>query len=225
MTAACCGDLSSVLRTSQNLTVLELGYNKLRVLGVQLLCEGLEHPNCKLQKMNLWECGITAAGRGDLAAVLRTSQSLTELELGHNYLGDSGVWLLCEGLKHPHCKLERLQCCNLSTACCEHLSFALSTSQTLTYLDLKRNKLEDSGVQRLCEGLKHPNYSTPPLAYYTPPSNPCNPLSPAHHITLQPIFLHPLNLSPSPASALLPLTCLIHFEQCPLNSSQSLCRV
>uniref|UniRef100_A0A8C3SCQ0 Uncharacterized protein n=1 Tax=Chelydra serpentina TaxID=8475 RepID=A0A8C3SCQ0_CHESE len=217
LTGACCGDLTTVLRTNQSLTELELGANVgLGDSGVQQLCEGLKHSNCKLQRLDLWDCGLMDAGCMDLAAVLRTSQSLTELKLSHNKLGDAGVkllceglkqncklqslslrWcnitnagcgdladvlrinqyltklmlgynkdlgdsgvrLLCEGLKDPNCKLQMLELhgCHLSTACCEDLSAALTTSQTLTYLDLAANRVEDSGVWLLCEGLKHPN--------------------------------------------------------------------
>ncbi|XP_039373433.1 NACHT, LRR and PYD domains-containing protein 3-like isoform X2 [Mauremys reevesii] len=116
--------------------------------------------SCSLRKSSTSGCGVTAAGCGDLAAFLKTRQNLTKLYLDNNVsLGDSGVRLLCEGLTHPNCKLETLvlHYCGLTAACCENLSSVLSTSQTLTFLGLGANSLEDSGMQQLCEGLKHPN--------------------------------------------------------------------
>ncbi|KYO27451.1 hypothetical protein Y1Q_0008580 [Alligator mississippiensis] len=160
LTAACCGDLAETLSTSPSLTQLDLcGNDGLGDGGVQLLCEGLRHPSCKLQTLRFWRCRLTAACCGDLAAALSTSPSLTQLDLSGNYgLKDGGVQLLCQGLRHPSCKLQTLwlQSCHLTDACSEDLAATLSTSPSLTELDLSYNKdLEDGGVRLLCEGLRH----------------------------------------------------------------------
>ncbi|CAM5160211.1 unnamed protein product [Natator depressus] len=143
-----------------SMTELDLGWNKLGNSGMRLLCEQLNHPNCR-------NCGlecrdVTHGSCEDLAAVLRSSLSLTELELelelGANYsLRDAGVRLLCEGLKHPTCTLQRLGMwdCGFSAAGCRDLSSVLFINQTLTELDLGYNELGDSRVQLLCEALKY----------------------------------------------------------------------
>ncbi|KYO41614.1 hypothetical protein Y1Q_0006370 [Alligator mississippiensis] len=180
LTATCCGDLATVLRVKHNLTELELGGNYLGDAGVRELCRGLNHSNCKLQRLGLWGCSLRCLLRGpcccspqqlrychlthsicgDLNAVLSISLSLCELDLGRNKdLGDVGVQLLREGLQYPNCKLQKLglEHCGLTAGCCRELSSVLRTSQTLTELGLGRNGFHDSGVQLLCEGLKHPN--------------------------------------------------------------------
>ncbi|KYO41607.1 NACHT, LRR and PYD domains-containing protein 12-like [Alligator mississippiensis] len=144
--------------TSQTLTELDLQWNNLEDGGVRLLCEGLKDPNCKLQKLRLYHCGLKAVGCEYLSSALSTSQTLTEFVLDTKKLEDGGVRLLCEGLKHPNCKLQKLCLghCGLKVADFENLSSALSTSPNLTELKLCETQLEDSGLRLLCEGLKHP---------------------------------------------------------------------
>ncbi|XP_030416644.1 NACHT, LRR and PYD domains-containing protein 3-like isoform X2 [Gopherus evgoodei] len=97
-----------MLFTNWSLEKLDLSANTLGDSGLKHLSEGLKHPHCKLQILLLWQCRLTAACCGDLAAALSTNQSVTELELSGNKLGDSGIKVLCEGLKHPRCKLQKL---------------------------------------------------------------------------------------------------------------------
>ncbi|KAK7945282.1 hypothetical protein WMY93_001010 [Mugilogobius chulae] len=97
-------------------------------------------------------CGLSPHCCGPLASVL-SSSSLTHLDLSHNDLQDSGVELLCDGLKSAPCRLETLSLslCGLSPHCCGSLASVLSSS-SLTHLDLSNNDLQDSGVELLLSG-------------------------------------------------------------------------
>ncbi|XP_061469175.1 NACHT, LRR and PYD domains-containing protein 3-like isoform X2 [Rhineura floridana] len=108
LTAAACERLSLVLASNQFLSELDLEENHLGDGGARKLCEGLQHPQSRLQRLMLHHCGLTAGACEDLASVLETSKSLMELGLGENNLGDEGIRQLCEVLRKPHCKLQRL---------------------------------------------------------------------------------------------------------------------
>uniref|UniRef100_A0A8C5NAK8 NACHT, LRR and PYD domains-containing protein 12 n=1 Tax=Gouania willdenowi TaxID=441366 RepID=A0A8C5NAK8_GOUWI len=108
-----CAALSSVLSSqSSSVKHLDLSNNDLQDSGVKLLCEGLKSPHCKLDYLSLSGCVITEVGGASLAAALSSnSSSVRELDLSYNHPGDSdsGVKLLCEGLKSPHCNLDYLR--------------------------------------------------------------------------------------------------------------------
>ncbi|XP_060727245.1 NACHT, LRR and PYD domains-containing protein 12-like isoform X2 [Tachysurus vachellii] len=111
LTEESCRVLSSVLSSnSSSLRELDLSENKLQDSGVKLLSEGLKNPHCTLEILRMLSCSITDEGCAALASALRSNSSshLRELNLNFNNPGESGVKLLSDLLKDPHCKLETL---------------------------------------------------------------------------------------------------------------------
>ncbi|ELK10200.1 NACHT, LRR and PYD domains-containing protein 12 [Pteropus alecto] len=161
---AVCKYLASVLICNPNLTELDLSKNPLGDTGVKYLCEGLRHSNCKVEKLDLSTCYLTDASCVELSSVLQVSQTLKELFVFTNALGDTRVQHLCEAwCPHP----SRLSECSLSAARCESLMQILSSTQSLTRLLLINNKIEDLGLKLLCEGLKQPDRQLKDLALWT----------------------------------------------------------
>jgi len=65
---------------------------------------------CFQSLYSLNDCNITDEGCVTLASALRSNPSnLRDLDLSENKLGDSGVKRLSDGLKDPHCKLQKLK--------------------------------------------------------------------------------------------------------------------
>lgn len=158
ITSANCRDLCDIVASKPSLQELGLGCNKLGNAGIAALCPGLLHPSCRIRTLWLWECDITAEGCKDLCRVLSAKQSLKELSLAGNELGDEGARLLCESLLEPGCQLESLwvKTCNLTAACCSNFCSVLIQNRSLLELQLSNNSLGDSGVQELCKALGQP---------------------------------------------------------------------
>ncbi|XP_008589880.1 PREDICTED: NACHT, LRR and PYD domains-containing protein 12 isoform X2 [Galeopterus variegatus] len=158
VSSSVCPDLAAALTANKNLIRMDLSGNSLGLPGMKLLCEGLRHPKCRLQMIQLRKCQLEAGACQEIASVLSNSQHLVELDLTGNALEDLGLWLLCQGLRHPVCRLQTLwlKICHLTAAACEALASTLSVNESLVELDLSLNDLGDPGVLLLCKGLKQP---------------------------------------------------------------------
>ncbi|XP_010814261.1 NACHT, LRR and PYD domains-containing protein 1 isoform X3 [Bos taurus] len=158
-TEACWQVLCSVLQVTGNLKELDLSRNILSRSAVQSLDEALRCPGCQLETLRLASCSLTAESCKDIASGLSTSQTLMQLELSFNTLLDAGAEHLCQGLRQPTCKLQRLLLagCGLTSGCCQDLASMLRVSPSLMELNLLQNDLDDLGVRLLCEGLRHPS--------------------------------------------------------------------
>nr|XP_012599672.1 NACHT, LRR and PYD domains-containing protein 14 isoform X2 [Microcebus murinus]XP_012599674.1 NACHT, LRR and PYD domains-containing protein 14 isoform X2 [Microcebus murinus] len=154
----CWQDLYSVLHTNERLTELDLCHSNLDKLAMKIFCQELRHPKCKLQKLLLRSVTFPVNGFQGISSSLIHNQNLLHLDLTGSDVGDDGVKSLCETLKHPECKLQklRLESCNLTVVCCLNISKALIRSQSLIFLNLSTNNLLDDGVILLCEALRHP---------------------------------------------------------------------
>ncbi|XP_062896299.1 NACHT, LRR and PYD domains-containing protein 3-like [Mobula hypostoma] len=112
------------------------------------LCGTIKH-------LNLQECRIQCEGIQRLGPVLHRCQ---ELRLGGNELGDLEVKLVSVALRNPECKIQKLWLnhVGLTDSGGKYFISALSTSPSLTELDLSGNKLGDSGVKLVSATLRNP---------------------------------------------------------------------
>ncbi|KAM4570800.1 NACHT, LRR and PYD domains-containing protein 12 isoform 1-T1 [Fundulus diaphanus] len=162
LTAACCGDLVSVLtsETSQ-LRILQMMFNEIGDRGFTKLCEAMHSPNCRLQELQVQNCDLTAASMEAFAAGLCSGETqLRKIDFTGNVIGDGGVQALCKALQQPLCKLRSLTLCDsvLTGACCSDLKeVVMSEHCSLSELELSLNELGQEGALLLCQGLKRPS--------------------------------------------------------------------
>ncbi|XP_052445987.1 NACHT, LRR and PYD domains-containing protein 3 isoform X3 [Carassius gibelio] len=113
---------------------------------------------CKRALLN--DCDLSDKSCLDLASVLGSDSNLKELNMNNNNLQDSGVKLLCTGLKNINCKLEilKLSNCSITEEGYKALASALRSNPShLIELDLTGNDPGESGVKQLSDLLQDPN--------------------------------------------------------------------
>uniref|UniRef100_A0A673KPP3 Uncharacterized protein n=1 Tax=Sinocyclocheilus rhinocerous TaxID=307959 RepID=A0A673KPP3_9TELE len=141
---------------------------------------GLEDTKCRLESLNLKNCGVTEAGCDFLSSALSLNPShLRELHLSWNNIGDSGVKHLCAALEKVHCiyysfkvilctiiciiknftflTCYRLSTCKIKTEGFGSLASVLRSNSHLRELDLGNNRPGDQGAELLSAVLQHPN--------------------------------------------------------------------
>ncbi|KAK2887711.1 hypothetical protein Q8A67_015939 [Cirrhinus molitorella] len=155
-----CAALASALRSNpSHLRELDLSLNKLGDSGLNLLSDGMKD-HCRLETLRLSDCGVMDEGCAALASALRSNPShLRELDLSLNKLGASGLNLLSDLLKDPHCKLKilRLSYCGVTDEGCAALASVLRSNPShLRELDLSGNELGAFELNLLSAGLKDP---------------------------------------------------------------------
>ncbi|XP_067115034.1 NLR family CARD domain-containing protein 3-like [Osmerus mordax] len=155
-----CATLASVLRSDlSRLTTLVLSRNDLGgSMGVDRLCDGLKHQNCKVETLDLSFNGLgTQDVNGICELLTRPTSKLMTLDLSNNDLGDQGVAFLTGALCRSACQLQvlRLSGCGVTKATpFLNIIQKSDTRVILKLLDLSYNPLEDVESHVVQEFLK-----------------------------------------------------------------------
>ncbi|RVE75137.1 hypothetical protein OJAV_G00013580 [Oryzias javanicus] len=162
--------VASALKSNpSHLTELDLSFNNMsQDFSIEVLCSGLESPNCRLQTLRLKKSSLSFHCAALGSALKKNPSNLTELDLSWNNLQNSDVRHLCGFLESPDCRLQtlRLRCCKLSKISCDALVSALkSNPSNLTELDLSHNNLQSSDVQQLQDLVENPNFKLQTLRW------------------------------------------------------------
>ncbi|XP_078392515.1 ribonuclease inhibitor-like [Cetorhinus maximus] len=146
LTWACAADLISALVSNPSINGLSLNKNDLGDVGVQQLAEGLQHPDCNVEIIQLDSNCLTEASAQGLSNLLRVHPELQWLILDKNQLGDQGLMKLAEGIRT--CRLRRLGLGfnGLTDVAAEELISALCVNRTIQFLYLTGNHFTEGSV-------------------------------------------------------------------------------
>lgn len=141
-----------------SLTRIDVGFNNLdQQLALNIVKAA--RPHGRLASLGLGSCKLHAFAAHELAEYVRSSTSLTSLDLEYNYINVEGVTALARAIP-----ASALACLNLSEVNRNHdepqdmsgivaIAKALQTSRTLTSLNLSANDIRPNGVEVLAEAL------------------------------------------------------------------------
>ena len=151
--------LASSLTVNTSLEELGLSWNEIGDIGATHIGYALRH-NHTLKKLGLKLCGITDIGLQALACGLELAcegnDSLEELDLLGNELGESGATHIGYTLRHNHTlkKLDLVQC-GITDIGLQALACGLEGNDSLEELDLMENNVGDSGATHIGCTLRH----------------------------------------------------------------------
>ncbi|XP_063049765.1 NACHT, LRR and PYD domains-containing protein 3-like [Engraulis encrasicolus] len=151
-----CGTVKRSLLFANHLVELDLSCN---VLGDSGVAAALSGHHSHLQILRLSDCELSDKCCQIVVCILKSTNSIMELDLSHNDLGDSGVELLSNELGRSRCRLQtlRLSGCLISVEGCTFLAAALTSNPSqLKQLDLNYNHPGELGGELLSSKLEDP---------------------------------------------------------------------
>lgn len=148
-TVQSCTELISSLKENQSLKELDLSFNNLEINGINSLCEVLSGTSCQIHSLKVMNTKLTNVCCETLYSVFKANQTLTELDLSMNELGDDGLNKLFTNCSASNCKLQKLGLSKigLTDASSHHFKSTLATLQALVHLDLSHNKFTDKSIK------------------------------------------------------------------------------
>ena len=98
---------------------------------------------------------ITSKGASILADALQYNNTLEQLSLWNNYIGDTGVDILCTALSMNKNNLRKLDLSenDITDAGAGYLGQMLKNNTILTHLTLSRNNISDEGIEELANAI------------------------------------------------------------------------
>ncbi|XP_078477398.1 NACHT, LRR and PYD domains-containing protein 12-like isoform X2 [Lampetra planeri] len=147
--------LSVILKANRGLKSLDLTRNKIGDNALRLLADGMLGREGSLETLVLYWCSLTDKSGSSLSAILKANTGLKSLELTYNKIGDSGLRLLADGMLGREGSLETLSLlgCSLRDKSVSSLSVILKANTGLKSLQLSGNKIGDSGLRLLADGM------------------------------------------------------------------------
>ena len=155
LTDANCRALEHGLSRNHTIESLDLRNMEIMSSSVKPLARGLRESRC-LQILNLRFCRLRDPQLAMLLEALKGHIALRELYLRGNFCREDAIHQIGGMLTHPNCSLRTLDISRQSHSASfpmRTLADALRSNQTLRFLDVASNSLNDRDIGILCDSL------------------------------------------------------------------------
>ena len=151
-------DVAEVLLCNTKLEEIDVSDNNLLAAGTVSVFHGMKNI-LTLRNMNISLNWITCEAVDSIVVVLSQNVHLEKLYLANNYLEDSGIIALCEGMRNiSHLTHLDMSCNKITDEAALVIATFLFHNSTLTELDLSNNLIQATGAKMIINELTvHPN--------------------------------------------------------------------
>jgi Ran GTPase-activating protein (RanGAP) involved in mRNA processing and transport len=140
-------DWPALLKPCTNLYVLRSNIN---IMG------GLEAilPKSKIHTLSLAGSSLGINDIKTLMGLLKNNETVTNLDIAMNQLGDKGMQLICDGLDKTKVHNLNVSSNSISDVSGSNIALLIKSNQTLKDIDLKSNAIDQSGFEKIMFGLQ-----------------------------------------------------------------------
>ena len=134
-----------------SLQALEIGHNDIKDDGLTGILNNLTD---RLVCLTFSNCQLTYNGAVSISRILRINKTVQYLDISRNCIGDDGISVLLDSL-HINTTLIQLvaYCCKFYNQGAKSVAEMLQKNNTLKYLDISLNIIEDDGMTAIAHSL------------------------------------------------------------------------
>ena len=138
-----------------SLQALEIGHNDIKDDGLTGILNSLTG---RLVRLTFSNCQLTYNGAVSISRILRINKTVQYLDISRNCIGDDGISVLLDSL-HINTTLIQLvaYCCKFYNQGAKSVAEMLQKNNTLKYLDISLNIIEDDGMTAIADSLHTDN--------------------------------------------------------------------
>ncbi|CAF0740150.1 unnamed protein product [Adineta ricciae] len=151
-------DLEDLIAGQEPYSIIDLSCQNLTDASMPCIIKNaIYQKKCKI--LNLWGNRFTSKSLFVLIKALEGNQTLQELDLSHNSLGDDGIQILSQFFSLNNCEIKHLDLSSnhVTDVGAQSIADMLRRNRTIKRLSLNKNDIEDTGLGGIAIAIRNGN--------------------------------------------------------------------